>query len=347
MPLLLLAFAVTFTAGAARAAEFVTLQLKWTHAFQFAGYYAAWEQGYYREAGLDVRFLEASPGQDVVDAVVSGEADFGVGTSSLLLSRRAGQPVVVLGVVFQHSPLVLISRGDAFAQSLEDLFGKRVMIEPQSDELFAMLRAEGVALDSFVLMEHSLGVGDMIENRIDAMSAYSTVEPFALDQAGVAHRVYSPRASGIDFYGDNLFTSAAQLAEHPERVAAFRAASLRGWRYAMDNPEKVINLILSHFAPHQSRAALRYEAAAMADLVRPKGVAVGTMEEARWQSIARTYADLGLLPAAMPLDGFLYAPPPDRPWRVWGRPAAVAGAVTVTALVMLARWRRWRRTRVA
>ncbi len=82
----------------------VPLQLKWTHAFQFAGYYAAIEKGYYREAGLEVDILESGPGTDSVHSVLSGTAQYGVSNSSLLLARKAGKPVVVLAVVFQHSP---------------------------------------------------------------------------------------------------------------------------------------------------------------------------------------------------------------------------------------------------
>lgn len=331
-------------AGAARALEVVTLQLKWTHAFQFAGYYAAQEQGYYREAGLDVRFREARPGLDVVEEVVAGRADFGVGTSSLLLARHAGRPVVALAAVFQHSPLVLVARGDAFAQSLGDLAGKRVMIEPQSDELIAMMRANGLDPASLVRVEHSLGPRDMIEGRIDAMSAYSTVEPFYLDHAGVAHRIYSPRAAGIDFYGDTLFTSEARIARHPGQVAAFRAASLRGWAYAMANPGRVIDLILARHAPHLARAFLRYEAAAMADLVDTDAVPPGTMEESRWRHIATTYAGLGLLPAEVSLEGFLYAPPPpERPAAAWTWPPAAGVAALGLALALALTLVLWRR----
>ncbi len=88
----------------------ITLQLKWSHGFQFAGYYAAVEKGFYRDAGLDVHLKEASPGLDVVGQVLSGKADFGVGTSGLLMARKAGQPVVVVAAIFQHSPLVLVAR---------------------------------------------------------------------------------------------------------------------------------------------------------------------------------------------------------------------------------------------
>ncbi|MGE6110837.1 ABC transporter substrate-binding protein, partial [Aeromonas salmonicida] len=110
MPLLLIILACLPARVAAQ--DPIVLQLKWHHQFQFAGYYAAIAQGYYRDAGLDVRLREAGPGTDVVDEVVSGRAHYGVGSSDLLLDRQRGQPVVVLATPFQHSPLVLLARAE-------------------------------------------------------------------------------------------------------------------------------------------------------------------------------------------------------------------------------------------
>lgn len=78
----------------------VKLQLKWKHQFQFAGYYAAIEKGFYKEAGLEVELIEARPGIDPIQSVLDGKADFGVGTTDLVLHRKKGQPVVVLAVIF-------------------------------------------------------------------------------------------------------------------------------------------------------------------------------------------------------------------------------------------------------
>lgn len=124
--------------------EHVTLQLKWKHQFQFAGYYAAVAQGYYREAGLDVTLREAEPDKDPVEEVLQGRAEFGVGTSELALLRSQGKPVVVLAVIYQHSPLVLLARRADGVGDLQALAGQPVMIEPQSAELFAYFKNEGV-----------------------------------------------------------------------------------------------------------------------------------------------------------------------------------------------------------
>ena len=100
--------AATGSKESGRELEKVRLQLKWRHQFQSAGYYAAIEQGYYRDAGLNVELIEGSPDHDPVAEVESGGAEYGVGTSELLLLRAQGHPLVVLAAVFQHSPTVLL-----------------------------------------------------------------------------------------------------------------------------------------------------------------------------------------------------------------------------------------------
>ena len=298
----------TFLLGAAPPPVQVTLQLKWQHQFQFAGYYAAQAKGYYKEAGLEVNILEAAPGVDVVDEVVTGHAQFGVGSSALLLSRQQGRPVVVLATIFQHSPMVLVARSGAGITSVQDLVGKRLMIERQADELFAYLRKEGVPEQTLTLVEHSFNPDDLIQGKVDCMSAYATDEAFLLDKAHFQYLTFTPRMGGIDFYGDNLFTSDDELKAHPDQVKAFREASLRGWKYAMQNPEEITTLILARYGERRGRAYLLYEAQKMNPLLQPTLVDMGYMYRGRWQHIVDTYAELGLLPKGFDLEGFLYEP---------------------------------------
>lgn len=297
---------VFLSAVSAVALETVTLQLKWTHAFQFAGYYAAQEKGYYRDAGLNVEFLEAQPETDVVMTVITGRAQYGIGTSSLLLSRAAGKPVVSLAVIFQHSPLVLVAAKQRPTQSIHDLLGKKIMIEPQSDELLAYLKQEGVAPESIAIKSHSFDIQDLLTGKVDAISAYSTNELFYLDKARFSYQIYTPRSSGIDFYGDNLFTSEQELKAHPERVEAFRSASLQGWRYAMQHPEEIADLIYTRYSKRDSPDFYLFEARQMEPLLRQDLVEVGYMSPGRWRHIADIYADQGLLPRDVSLDGMLY-----------------------------------------
>ncbi len=288
--------------------EPVTLQLKWKHQFQFAGYYAAKEKGFYREAGLDVSIVEATPNVDPAQEVISGRAQFGVGTSELILNRYRGDPVIVLGVIFQHSPLNLVTLSESGIDNIHKLVGRKLMIEPSSAELFAYLQQEGFTPKAFTLQHHSLDLNDLLSGKTDAMSVYVTDELYQLKQLGRAYNQFSPLSSSIDFYGDNLFTLESELKEHPQRVKAFREATLRGWHYAMQNPDEIAQLIYERYSQRHSLDNLHYEAAVMHDLMQPELIEPGYMNIGRWQHIAKTYHQLGLLPENYDVAAMLYFP---------------------------------------
>ncbi|WP_197711022.1 ABC transporter substrate-binding protein [Chromatium okenii] len=289
----------------------VTLQLKWKHQFQFAGYYAAQEKGFYREAGLDVTIIEAAPGVDSTQEVVAGRAQFGIGTSELILNRYRGDPVIVLGVIFQHSPLSLVTLSDSGINHIHKLVGHHVMIEPSSAELLAYLYQEGFTQKAFVMQHHSFDLNDLLNGKTDAMSIYSTDELYQLQQLEHAYNLFSPRMSGIDFYGDNFFTTENELELHPQRVKAFREATLHGWRYAMQNSDEIVQLIYQKYTQRHTIAHLQFEAQAMHDLMQPELIDPGYMNVGRWQHIAQTYHYLGMLPEHFDVTKLLYLSNPD------------------------------------
>lgn len=286
----------------------VTLQLKWQHQFRFAGYYAALEKGYYRAAGLDVEIREAQPAQEVVPTVLSGKADFGVGTNDLLLSRYKGQPVVALAVIFQHSPSCILAARDRGIQSLADLVGRTVQYEPNFTELLAFFKRAGVDVTRLRLAPYSMDLSQFEQGKVDALAAYITNEPYGLIQRGFPFLEFRPISAGIDFYGDNLFTTDRMVRESPALVAAFRAASLKGWRYAMAHQEEIIDLILNKYQARRTHSHLEWEAGRINELMMPELVEIGYMSATRWRHIADTYAEVGLLPPDYDFSQMLYAP---------------------------------------
>jgi|GEM_PF-249302 len=306
--LVMAACLVLLTSHPAAALDQVSLQLKWKHQFQFAGYYAALEQGFYRNAGLDVTIREGGPDIDVAETVASGKADFGVCGSGVLRDWAKGRRLVVLAAIFQRSPAIVLVARRADINSVSDLRGRTLMDTPGSDEIAAMLKREGVNYEALPRVAHEGNPRDLLAGRADAMVAYSTSEPFVLEQLGAAYRTFSPVASGIDSYGDNLCTSEAEFKADPDRVAAFRAASLKGWAYALAHKEAVVDLILRSYSAKKSREALLFEAERTEILVGRDPDRIGEQDPARWQRIAATYRKLGLLtddtlPEALIWDG--------------------------------------------
>lgn len=285
----------------------VTLQLKWKHQFQFAGYYAAVEKGYYKEAGLDVTIKEANSGISMVEEVLGKKAHFGVGTSSLLLDYAGGSPIVVLGVIFQHSAFALMSLQENI-KTIHDLANKTLMVEDGSADIYALLKRENINLKSLNIIEHTFNPQKLIDNEVDAMSVYSIDEPFYLQSKKIRYNLFSPREAGIDFYGDNLFTTKEMIELHPKLVNAFREASFRGWEYALENQDEIIELILKNYnTQNKPKEYLEFEAKNMMELVYPDILEIGYMHKGRWEHIASVYQELGFLDKDVNLEMFLYA----------------------------------------
>ncbi len=319
----------------AQSLEKVTLQLKWKHQFQFAGYYAAVEKGFYRDAGLEVTLVEAEAGKPYVDPVLNGTAEFGVASSELVVLRAQGKPVVALAPIYQHSPLVLLVAGASGIDNIHDLTGKRVMIAPEEAELFAYFKAEALDAKTLEFVHHEYTSEKLIKGEVDAVSGYSTDEPFDLEEAGFEFSIFRPRSGGIDFYADTLFTTEAQVREHPERVKRFVDASLKGWDYAFEHTDEIIDLILAKYGEGHSRAHLEFEAEESRRLIQPELVEIGYTNPGRWANIAQDYALLGIIGKDWNLDGFIYDrdPRPDYRWLV---NALALSLVVTTAVAALA-----------
>lgn len=319
-------------ASAAPPLEPVTVQLKWQPQFQFAGYYAALEYGFFQEEGLDVTLLPGGTDIAPLIEVLEGRADYAIEAGELVFYRLQGKPVVALASIFQHSPAMLMTEGKAGLRTPHDLAHKRIGIQVGGQpivEIAAMFVNEGVTLDALALQPNRPGMEPLLSGQVDAEYGYMTNEPFLNQQAGRDIHYIQPITYGVDFYGDTLFTSERHLEEHPAQVAALRRAVVRGWQYALENPDDMITVLLKHY-PQLNREALQFEASHIHELVKPDIVQIGHMNVERWRRMADTFVKLGMVNDTSKLDGFWYDPDqkPDYRWVWW-----VLGGFGVVALL--------------
>lgn len=290
--------------------EPVSIQLKWQHAFQFAGYYAAIEQGYYRDEGLEVTLKEADLSKDLVSEVMQGKSNYGVSDSTLLIYHLKGQPVVLVNQFFQHSPLVFISRRDSGIISPYEMVGKTVAYNYTNDWDAALnallLKTLGNIQKTKPIKFSQSDFQKFIDGKIDVISAYSTSEPFLLKEQGIEVNIINPQNYGIDFYGDNLYTSQKELQDHPGRAAKISRATIKGWQYALDHTEEIIDLIRTHYNQDYTKAYLEYEASTTKQMIVPELIQLGLVDPSRYQLAADAYKQLGLTDNSHIKNSFFY-----------------------------------------
>ncbi len=322
--LIVVVMASTLMAPSTFAAERVVLQLKWRTQFQFAGYYVALAKGFYAAEGLDVDIRERAPKVNPLMEVLDGRADFGIIDSSLVVSRLRGRPVVLLAVILQHSPLVLISRKESGISAPRDLKGRSLMWWDEVDDavLLAMLRADGLDSTDVIQVPHSFDSTALLDGDVDAISGYSSNEPFLYHQEGLPISILNPMSYGVDFYGDMLFTREDVMRNRPDVAERFRRATLKGWVYALDHKEEVIHLLRNRFGARKSLEHLRFEAAEIEKAIQPKNFAIGEFNLNRLRWIADFFKSADLASEQSDLSGldyrdYLNKGPEVRIWAFW------------------------------
>lgn len=285
-----------------------SVQLRWYHQFQFAGYYAALEKNFYEDAGLDVKLIEGGPTIIPVNEVLQKRADIGVSNSSLVIEYLRGEPVVMLGAIFQHSSNVILTSEkfkspDALARG-----GTIALMGGDQDvELKAMFLKEGIDLKKVKFVSHKNHIEELLQNRVDAINIYTSNELFVMNERGIAYKILEPRDYGLDFYGDTIFTTKELVKNHPKEIEKFRDATLKGWEYALKNQEEIITLILKKYnTQNKTYKQLEFEAEILKELINPDIVQIGHSNPGRWEHIVKIYKLFDLVESEVSLDKFYY-----------------------------------------
>ena len=227
--------------------EQIQLQLRWDHQFQFAGYYTADWKGFYAEEGLSVLIRSALTGDGKIlsatQEVAEGRADFGIGAADILLAYDRGVDLRVVASILQQSAAAFYVKAETSFTSLADFTTLRVArrVNDLIDiELQAMLLSEGIDLEQVEPYPHQPGLEHLLNDSVQVIPGYQITMPFYAETLGIPVREIRPATYGIDFYGDTLFTTEEMIDRHPDIVQRFVRASLKGWKYALDHQEEIV-----------------------------------------------------------------------------------------------------------
>lgn len=237
----------------------VTLQLQWFAQAQFAGYYAALDQGYYKDEGLDVTILEG--GADIVpqDVLSGGDADYAISwVPKVLGSIEQGAEITDVAQIFERSATTQISMKDKNITTAADLKGKKVGSWGYGNEweLFAGMQKAGVAPDDISLVQQAFDMNGFLAGDIDAAQAmtYNEYAQVLESTNPATGKLFTPddlnvidwNKEGTAMLQDAIWADSAKLADddaYADQTVKFIKASIKGWIYAKDNPEKAAAIV--------------------------------------------------------------------------------------------------------
>jgi NitT/TauT family transport system substrate-binding protein len=271
----------------------VRLQTDWYPEPELGGFYTALVKGFYKEEGLDVTIVPGGPFTVPDQQVASGSAQLGLSSSDKTLESRAdGQPLVAVAATMQRSPQGIMVRKDSPIRSFTDLNGHTVAVKPGST-WFAFV-VKRFHLDDVREIPATMSVANFVADADYVQQAFATSEPFFAQKAGIETRVLLTSDAGYDPYRV-IFTSRDFLRTHPEVVAKFVRASLKGWREYLQDPAAAHDAIMK-LNPALNPEWVEFSWRALKDghFVEGSGAGeeLGGMQAERWTAMYQQLLDL-------------------------------------------------------
>lgn len=297
----------------------ITLLLKWDHEFQFAGYYAAQQQGYYQEEGLEVtikrRVKDDGRLLNVFTELKQGRADFIVSGPDLIIAIDKGLPAKIIATITQSSPYAFIARQGEFASPAE-FSGKKINItEPYWGpvELHAIITNTGGDGSHYISNSAPPSLTLLTENKVDVVATYIESATWQMQEMDEEFDIFTAGDYGIHLYGDTLMASDHIIQTAPKVVERFRRASLKGWHYAHEHPEEMAQFIANHYQRifdwyEDFEAYNLHQAKIMRKLAYYPTVTLGHTSEERWQKTISYFEKAGYINNPIHAEDIIYRP---------------------------------------
>ena len=295
---ILMASALSMAALPAWAADEVTLQLKWVTQAQFAGYYVAEEKGFYEEEDLDVTIKPGGPDIAPGQVIAGGGADVIVDwMAPALAARDKGVKLINIAQPYQKSGLQMICPKDGPVKSEADFKGKTLGVWFFGNEypFYGWMNKLGLSTeggpDGVTVLKQSFDVQPLVQKQADCISVMTYNEYWQAIDAGFKAEdllVFNYTQLGNDMLEDGLYVMEDKLADpaFKDKMARFVKASMKGWKYAMENPDEAADIVVDNGGQdenHQKRM--------MSEVVKLLGDGSGKLDPAAYERTAKLVVD--------------------------------------------------------
>lgn len=263
----------------ALAQEAAVLQLSWLHSVQFGGSYIALQNGYWREAGLEVSLLQGGPNAPVEPPVVAGTALVGISAADYTAAAvNQGAPFRIIGVAMQKNPFAIASLPTNPVNAPADLAGKRIgMALANMPVLEALCAINGVDLAEIEVVPTQYDAAPLVQGQVDCLLCWATDLPVAMEIQGVEAVTMLLADHGYAVHSQTYIATEDSLANRRAELVALMKGEARGWTEYQADPAAAARLTVEMFPdagldlPTQELQAQRQLPLMFSDLTEAEG----------------------------------------------------------------------------
>ena len=294
----LFAAVAAFGAGGAYSADEVTLQLKWVTQAQFAGYYVALDKGYYSDEGLEVEINAGGPDISPPQVIAGGGADVIIEwMPSALASRERGVQLVNIAQPFKSSGMMLTCLKESGITSPSDFPGRTLGVWFFGNEypFLSWMSQLGIPTeggsDGVTVLKQGFNVDPLLQKQADCISTMTYNEYWQVIDAGISADdliTFKYEEQGVATLEDGLYALEESLAdpEFADKMVRFVRASMRGWKYAEENPDEAAEIVLEN--DNTGAQTEKHQKRMMGEIAKLTAGSNGTLDPADYERTVET-----------------------------------------------------------
>ncbi|MEX2248181.1 MAG: ABC transporter substrate-binding protein, partial [Parvibaculum sp.] len=274
----------------------------WKAQAEHGGFYQALANGYYAEAGLDVKIVQGGPGINVPQLLAAHSVDFGIGSNNFIPLNivEAGAGAKAVMAAFQKDPQVFIAHPRDDVKSIADMKGKPIMVSDATVSAFWQWLKAKYGFEDSQIRKYTFNLAPFLTDPQAIQQGYLSSEPYMIHkETGIEPQVFLLSDHGYPGYAAFVLAADRTIAEQPEVVQAFVDASIRGWVSYLYGDPAPANALIKRDNPEMTDDVI----VNAISLMKQYGIVdsgdtltrgIGAMTDARWQDFYLTMVRAGV-----------------------------------------------------
>jgi NitT/TauT family transport system substrate-binding protein len=288
----------------------IVFQLNFAPGGYHAGFPLALERGYYKDAGLDVTIEPGNGSQITAQLVAAGKADIAYADAAPVMKLiSSGAKMKILATIFQGNPNQVTALKKTGLKSVADLKGRSIGMPTSGSQpsMFPLVMAANGLKDGDVKIVNMPGdslVAALMQGTVDTIAGSVDSYGLTLKSLGAETTNFLFIDNGAPTVSTSIIASDSILAQKPDVVKAFVAASLKGWYAAIDDPDAAVKALKKFFPDANLKLAPEQIEATKYLMCVNRAKFVGKATPEQWEDTVRIFSKIDILPATIPASAY-------------------------------------------